>query len=68
MHHESLAAAATEKSLAAAQAEHELQLLQMQLAADRLREELEQVCSFVRMVKSRQTAAGAGAGLCSLLV
>lgn len=43
MHHESLAAAATEKSLAAAKAEHDLQLLQIQQAADELRTELDQV-------------------------
>lgn len=57
MHHESLAAAATEKSLAAAKAEHELQLAELQLVVqqhatgadqlqqvvDELQEELQQV-------------------------
>ncbi len=43
MHHESLAAAATEKSLTAAKAEHEMQVLELQLAAAQLHEELEQV-------------------------
>jgi TolA-binding protein len=50
LHHESLAAAATEKSLAAAQVEHEVQLMEMQMQlqqqaeqVEELQEELEQV-------------------------
>lgn len=50
LHHESLAAAATEKSLAAAKVEHEVQLLEMQTQmqqqeqqVEELQEELEQV-------------------------
>jgi TolA-binding protein len=50
LHHESLAAAATERSLAAAQVEHEVQLMEMQMQlqqqaeqVEELQEELEQV-------------------------
>jgi cytochrome c peroxidase len=58
LHHESLAAAATEKSLAAAKVEHEVQLMEMQLQlqqqaeqVEELQEELEQVgnCSVVEV-------------------
>jgi hypothetical protein len=53
LHHESLAAAATEKSLAAAKVEHEVQLMEMQLQMQQQEQQMEELQGELNQVRAR---------------